>query len=173
MHVRRTLALALAVPLLLAGCSEDPEPRPKMPDPTPTSSEPSPTESESAKAESPEDFIRRWSDALREMQATGETAEFRALGPRCASCNSTADRVEQIYQAGGAIEWDGWDIVRVSARGDSDTDFVVLENSAPTRFRESKRAPWQTLNGGRTRHLVELERAGDSWVIARTAELAG
>ena len=173
MHVRRALALTSTVLLLLAGCSDDPEPEPKMPDPTPSSSGPSPTQSETPEAESPEEFIRRWSEALREMQATGETAAFRKLGPRCESCNATADRVEQIYDAGGAIEWDGWDIVRVSARDGSDTDFVVLENSAPTRFRESKGAPWQTLDGGRARHVVELERVDNSWVILRTAELAG
>lgn len=172
MHVRRALALTAVVPLLLAGCSDDPEPQPRMPDPPPSSS-PTPTASETVEAESAEEFIRRWAQALRDMQATGKTADFRELGPRCESCNAAADRVEQIYAAGGAIEWDGWDILRIAPRGDSSTDFVVVENSAPTRFRESRNAPWQTLEGGRTRHVIELESAEDSWVMARTAELAG
>ena len=173
MHVRRALALTLAVPLLLAGCSEDPEPEPKMPDPTPTSSAPSPTESETAEAESPEEFIRRWAIALRDMQATGQTADFRKLGPRCESCNSAADRVEQIYAAGGAIKWDGWSIVSIKPRGSGNTDFVVVEDSAPTRFREAKDAPWQKLDGGRTRHILELKNDKGSWVMVRSAELAG
>ena len=84
MDVRRAVALALVVPLLLAGCSED-EPEPKMPDPTPTSSEPSPspTESETVEAESAEEFIRRWQAAGDEMQVTGDTTEYDAMTPRC------------------------------------------------------------------------------------------
>ena len=58
MHVRRALALTLAVPVLLAGCSEDPEPEPKIPETTSSSPTPTPTESETPEAESPEDFIR-------------------------------------------------------------------------------------------------------------------
>ena len=77
MHVRRALALTLAVPVLLAGCSDDPEPKPKIPEPTSSSPTPTPTESETPEAESPEDFIRRWVEAGDEMQVTGETAEYR------------------------------------------------------------------------------------------------
>ena len=33
MHVRRILSLTLVVPLLLAGCSDEPEPTPKIPEP--------------------------------------------------------------------------------------------------------------------------------------------
>ncbi len=61
MHVRRALALAVVGPLLLAGCTGDPEPTPNIPDPTPSSSSPTATESETPEAESAEDFIRRWS----------------------------------------------------------------------------------------------------------------
>lgn len=171
MHVRRALALALAVPALLAGCSDDPEPTPKIPEPTSSSPTPTPTEPETAEAESPEDFIRRWSTALRDMQATGKTGDFLALGPSCEACTETADRVEQIYRAGGAIKWDGWEITSIRPRGSSN-EFEVAEVSAPTRFREADGEPWQRLPGGRTRHLIELEPAGQSWVVVRTAEIA-
>ena len=169
MHVRRALALTLAVPLLLAGCSDDPEPTPKMPDPT--SSSPSPTESETPEAESAEDFIRRWADALREMQVTGKTDVFRSLGPSCDSCSEAADRVEQIYADGGAIEWDGWSVLSIDPLG-TPNEFRVVERSAPTRYRESASSPWRRLAGGRTPHVIELDRAGSSWVVVRTAELA-
>ncbi|WP_139227590.1 DUF6318 family protein [Nocardioides alpinus] len=171
MHVRRALALALVVPLLLAGCSEEPEPTPKIPDPTSSSPSPTATESETPEAESAEDFIRRWADALQEMQATGETGPFRELGPACESCSETADRVEQIYAAGGAIEWDGWTILSIEENGASD-EFRVIERSAPTRFRESSDAPWKRLDGGRTPHVIQLESAGTSWLVVRTAEVS-
>lgn len=172
MHVRRALALALVVPLLLAGCSED-EPEPQMPDP-PASSEPSPSpsEAETPEAESPEEFIRRWAQVLREAQVTGDTGALRQLGPDCESCLDTADRVDQIYKAGGVIEWGGWKILSIGPIGDSNREFRVVEKSAPTRYRESSGAPWQLLSGGRSPHVFELERAGTSWLVIRTAELS-
>ncbi len=92
MHVRRALALTLAVPVLLAGCSDDPEPKPKIPETTSSSPTPTPTESETPEAESPEDFIRRWQEAGDEMQATGETAEYRALVRTCKACQTFVDQ---------------------------------------------------------------------------------
>ena len=89
MHVRRALALTLAVPVLLAGCSDDPEPKPKIPETTSSSPTPTPTESETPEAESPEDFIRRWAGAGDEMQVTGETAEYDACSRRCRPCKSS------------------------------------------------------------------------------------
>jgi hypothetical protein len=173
MHVRRTLALAIAVPLFLAGCSEKAEPTPKMPDPTESStSSPSPTESTTAQAERAEDFIRRWSDALRDMQISGDSQAFRELGPDCESCLETAKRVDQIYDAGGEIRWAGWTIHSIEPNGKAANEYRVVETSAPTRFRESADAPWQRLAGGRTRHVIELEPSSDSWVVVRTAELA-
>ena len=69
MHVR--LALAVAGALLLTGCSDDPEPTPKIPDPTSSSPSPTATESETVEAESPEDFIRRWAAVEAEMVPAG------------------------------------------------------------------------------------------------------
>ena len=64
-------------------------------------------------------------------------------------------------------------IVSIKPRGSGNTDFVVVEDSAPTRFREAKDAPWQKLDGGRTRHILELKNDKGSWVMVRSAELAG
>ena len=94
MHVRRALALTLAVPVLLAGCSDDPEPKPKIPETTSSSPTPTPTESETPEAESPEDFIRRWVEAGDEMQATGETAEFEPCRGSARPAQTFADQVD-------------------------------------------------------------------------------
>lgn len=172
MHVRRALALAVVGPLLLAGCTGDPEPTPKIPDPTTSSSTPSPTDSETPEAESAEDFIRRWSEALQVMQVTGQTEDFDALGPNCESCRAASDRVKEIYEGGGAIKWDGWQVLKIAPNGKAPNEFRVVEQSSPTRFRESPDADWQTLPGGRTTHVIELEQVGTSWLVVRTAELA-
>lgn len=170
MHVRRALALALTVPLLLAGCSDDPEPTPKMPDPT--SSSPSPTESETPEAESAEDFIRRWADENRRMFVTGDTAAFLALGPKCDDCRAIADSVKRIYGAGGRVFWDGWKIRDITRRGDpSSNAFRFVVDSSPTRYREASTGPWKTLNGGRGVQLIVLEESDDGWRVTESKEL--
>jgi hypothetical protein len=172
MHVRRALALTAVVPLLLAGCSEE-EPEPRMPDPPSSSSTtPSPTPSETVEAESAEDFIRRWADVMREMQASGDTEEFRDLGPDCESCTATADRIEAIYAGGGSVEWDGWTILDVGPNGESPDEYRVKVLSAPTRYRETAGGTWQTIEGGRSTRLLQLKQVDGGWLIARTAEMA-
>ena len=171
MHVRRALALTLAVPLLMAGCSEDPEPEPKMPDPTPTSSAPSPTESETAEAESPEEFIRRWASAEAEMENTGDTTEYREMSVGCRACTDLADLVEKWYAAGGFIKWGGWKILAIEVRDDSAAEYVVRVRSSPTKYKESAKGPVQTFDGGPGAHLLRLRSRGESWVVTRKAEV--
>ncbi|RYC05854.1 hypothetical protein [Nocardioides zhouii] len=171
MHVRRALALAVVGPLLLAGCTGDPEPTPKIPDPTTSSSSPSPTDSETPEAESAEEFIRRWAAIEAEMENTGKTADYRGLSSGCKACTDLADLVEGWYAAGGFINWDGWRIQSVKPRGDSGNEFVVKVRSSPTRYKESKSGPLKTFDGGPGAHLLVLESQGASWVVTRKAEV--
>src|SRR6478752_7311400 len=103
MHVRRTLALTLAVPVVLAGCTDDPEPKPKIPETTSSSPTPTPTASEPPQAESPEDFVRRWQATGDEMQRTGKSADYLKISPQCSACRSLAENVNDIYGGGGRI----------------------------------------------------------------------
>lgn len=170
MHVRRALALTVVIPLLLAGCTDDAEPTPKMPDPTTSSS--SPTATETPDAESAEDFIRRWVAVNREMFATGETQEFLALGPDCEDCKEIAATVDRIYGAGGTVKWDGWKVLQLAPRGDPSAHayrFVV--QSAPTRYRDSPTGAWKTLKGGRAVQLIVLAQVGPSWHVLESKEL--
>lgn len=172
MHVRRALALAVSVPLLLAGCTDDPEPTPKIPDPTTSSSTPSPTETETPEAESAEDFIRRWVEENQKMFATGETEPFLALGPDCDDCKDIAETVDQIYGGGGTVKWDGWKILEIAPRGNPSAHayrFVV--QSAPTRYRESPTSAWQNLKGGRGVQLIVLRPADGTWLVIESKEL--
>lgn len=171
-HLRRTLSLVAAGTLLLAGCSGDPEPTPKMPDPSSSSSTSSPTESETPEAESPEDFIRRWADTNQQMFVTGETDEFLSLGPNCDDCKKIAETVTNIYDGGGSVEWDGWTILDIAPRGAASANayrFVV--RSAPTRYRETSAGPWKRLEGGRGVQLIVLEPMESSWQVLESKEL--
>ena len=171
MHVRRTLALGLVVPLLLAGCSEDPEPRPKMPDPTP-SSEPSQTESETAEAESPEEFIERWVSASNKMQNTGETAEYLQISGDCPQCKQVASRVESAFDAGGFFRTDGWTVLEITERSQSAKRPVldVRVDSAPTTLKESKSSEKVRYPGGTLTYRFRL-RPGHPWAIAQLTQV--
>ena len=170
LHVR--LALAVAGVLLLAGCTDDPEPTPKIPEPTSSSPSPTATESETPEAESAEDFIRRWSDELQKMQATGETEAFAALNSDCESCSAAIARIEEIYAGGGTVRWGGYEILSIRPHGKAPNQFEVKVDSPPTRVREGPDGKWENLPGGRFTRLMELAEVDGGWVVTRTAELA-
>jgi hypothetical protein len=172
MHVRRALALTLAVPVLLAGCSDDPEPTPKMPEPTSSSPSPSPTESEEPEAESPEEFIRRWVEASNEMQNTGETAEYLELSGDCPQCKQVAARVEAAFDAGGFFRTNGWSILKITDRSRS-AKRPVLDlrvDSAPTTLKEAKSDEVVRYPGGILVYRFRL-RASSPWTIAQLTQV--
>jgi hypothetical protein len=174
MHVRRALALTLAVPVLLAGCSDDPEPTPNIPDPTTSSPTPTEPATEEPEAESPEEFIRRWVQVQNEMWGSGETAAFLAMGPQCADCRETAAAVDRIYSAGGTVQWDGWKVLNIEVRGSPRQNaFRFRVDSAPTRYRESPDGPWKTLDGGQSDQLIVLQPVGESWAVTQSKDLPG
>ena len=165
MHVRRALALVLAVPILLAGCSDDPEPEPKVPEATSSSPTPTPTESETPEAESPEDFIRRWVKAGDEMQVTGETAEYAAMTPKCQPCQAFVENVADVYERGGSAEFAGSQIVRLKRVGGSPPTYDLTKDLPETIIRRAEGEP-ETLPGGRTTIRVTLDTQGQQWVVA-------
>ena len=164
MHVRRALALTLAVPVLLAGCSDDPEPTPKMPETTSSSPTPTPTESETPQAESPEDFIRRWVKAGDEMQVTGETAEYDAMTPKCKPCQAFVENVASVYEQGGSAEFAGSKIVQLKRVGGSPPTYDLTKDLPETVIKRAEGEP-ETLPGGRTTIRVTLGKQDEQWVV--------
>jgi hypothetical protein len=167
MHVRHALALTLAVPVLLAGCSDDPEPTPKIPEPT--SSSPSPTEpaSEEPEAESPEEFIRRWVEVGDEMQVTGETAEYeRMVDESCDACASFVNSVRDVYSSGGSVEFEGARINGIRERDPMPPTFAVTKTLPRTVIRRGGNSTPETLPAGRTTLLVILKDRRRGWVVS-------
>lgn len=164
MHVRRALALALAVPALLAGCSDDPEPTPKIPEPTSSSPTPTPTESETPEAESPEEFIRRWQAAALKAQNEGDTSEYRAFGPKCKPCSDFADQVDQIYADGGAVRLASLRVVSVKPVG-AVGQFRLTRILGRTRVLNDEGEEQQSFEGGREVLSVFLKPDGEEWSI--------
>jgi hypothetical protein len=171
MHVRRALALAVSVPLLLVGCSGDPEPTPKIPDPTTSSPTDPVTETEEPEAESPEDFIRRWQSEALTAQNEGSTKAYRALGPSCNACSDFADQVDEIYGGGGSIELDGLQVVGVKAAGGA-RQYRLTRVLGKTRVLNAAGQEEQSFDGGREVLNVFLEKVGGEWRVENFLRVA-
>jgi hypothetical protein len=169
MHVRRALALTLAVPVLLAGCSDDPEPTPKMPEPTSSSPSPSPTESEEPEAESPEEFIRRWVEVGDEMQMTGDVAEFKRMSRNCQACAQVVAQVKSIYASGGSIEFSGTRVALLKEVAPEPPTFHVDLNTPETVIRTESGAVEQRLPAGVGKYLLTLNGKPGRWYVAAYA----
>ena len=165
MHVRRALALTLAVPVLLAGCSDDPEPEPKMPETTSSSPTPTPTESETPQAESPEDFIRRWQEAADEMARTGETGAFLRLSKGCQACTTYAQQVSDVFDKGGDVEFKGSEVVAVEEDAQRPPTFVVDVKASKLRINMPGEAP-QVFPAATQRYRMILKQDDDSFMMA-------
>lgn len=163
MHLRRVLALSLAVPLLLAGCTEE-EPTPDIPDPTTSSATPTPEETETAEAESAEEFIRRWQAAALAAQNEGRTDGYRAMGPRCKPCGDFADQVEQIYADGGSVRLEGLRVVSVESAGGAD-QFRLTRVLGRTTVLDETGQEQQSFDGGREVLNVFLAKANGEWRV--------
>jgi hypothetical protein len=168
MSVRRTLAATLAAGVLLAGCSDDPEPTFEPP------ASPSPSESESSSAEpeaqSPEEFIREWVMLDNAMTVSGETEEFRAASKGCDACESYADQVEGIYEEGGFIRTRGRTVVDVRPAQGRNAYELEIE-SAPTKYREMEGGPLRKLEGGAATFRLVLGKRNDQWVVIDEVQL--
>lgn len=160
MSVRRTTAAVLAAGLLLAGCSDDPEPRFE-----PTES-PSPTESSSSaapKAQSPEDFIREWFDVGTDMQNSGETDGFLQLSADCDACERFAADVERVYSDGGSIRIKSEKVRQIEPVGGNAFEVTVV--SSPTTFREAAGSKPDSFPGGSNTYRVTLVEQQEEWRV--------
>lgn len=112
---RRVAAAVCVLPLVLAGCAGDPEPKLAPPSETPTTESPS---SSAAPTREPWEkktnagavaFAKHWIAVFNEAQRTGDTDEMRALSAEsCGSCTGFARMLEDLYGNGGRLESEGW-----------------------------------------------------------------
>jgi hypothetical protein len=175
MHVRRALALAVVAPLLLAGCTGDPEPEPspKMPETSSVTPTDEPTETETPQAESAEDFVRRWVEVSNAMQNSGETEEYLRLSAKCGACRRVAQRVAAAFEAGGYARTDGWKILEITNRpgGSRVQTLDVRVDSAPTAFKEDASSDEQEFPGGEVLYRFRLN-GQPPWTVRQLTQVA-
>jgi hypothetical protein len=171
MVVRRILACAFTAPLLLVSACSGGNTSVADPPVSPRPSSSSPTGS--PHRESPEHFIRRWAAEDATMQNSGNTSTFRSLAIGCSGCEAVADRIDDIYGAGGNVQTHGWSIVRAyqSARHGKSRTVELIVDSAPTRYRPSSEASTKYLEGGREHFQVVIAPRSWSWVVSRFVQV--
>ena len=130
--IRTPLAVAALLAAGLAGACSDDDPKPDIADPTPSVSSTAPTEAstspttEPTQSADPVATVEAWVDARNEALATGDTARLRsATDPKCKSCMSLITSIEDVYEAGGSYDTQGWDVKSAKARQDAGTRPVV------------------------------------------------
>ncbi|HEX3296698.1 MAG TPA: hypothetical protein VHR85_07750 [Nocardioides sp.] len=167
-----SLAGALAAPIvLLAACGGDDASIADPPvSPHPTSSSPTGTPPH----ESPEAFIRRWAEAEKRMENTGQVEAYLALSKGCTACRNLTEQVSRYYAAGGFVKWGGWQIlsIKVNSRHNDATTYAVKNRSLPTTYQTSRDGRIRHFSGGVTTELLDLEPSGGTWNLSSKAELA-
>jgi hypothetical protein len=116
--VRRWAAVVATLPLLLAGCSDDPQPKFEPP----PSNSPSESESSSPQPQAWEvksekgavAFAKHWMGVLSgAMNGSGETSALRDISaPDCELCEDFAQRLDRIRSSGGFYRSDGWRVLQ-------------------------------------------------------------
>ena len=134
----RALAALAFVGVLVAGCTDDPEP--KIADPTPSSSSsvatPSPTVSEAADPEQAyREFIDTYVAAISDSLSTGDPSAWLAMSDReCKNCRGVAKSLRQAFAGGGSIEGAAWTVS--GATYETTTDLGAVWNVEIARAEE-------------------------------------
>jgi hypothetical protein len=166
--------------LVVAGCQSNPEPPPL--DRTSTSESPTPSPSPPVDAPPPlpdaakgtseasaKAFVRHYVELINFAVATGSTQAFTAVSDRnCVSCNAVADRVRNVYGAGGSIISDGWVIESIQTVPSQPTrapKFDVGLRLSKQIVRKAADSRPETFEGGKLPATFHLVRRGDAWFI--------
>jgi hypothetical protein len=104
-------------PLLLAGCSDDPQPRfEQSPSDSPSESSSDPAEPKAWEVKSEKGavaFAEHWMDVLSSAMNGGDTSALRDISaPECELCGDFAQRLDRIRSSGGFYRSDGWKVVQ-------------------------------------------------------------
>jgi len=165
---RSAVALSLSAVVLggTAACGQD-DPEPEAEN-RPTEAE---TTAAAVKDETPEKFIRRWLNASKAMQNTGDTTDYLAMSQNCANCKEVAERVRSYYDAGGGVSFQGHDIKSIEPYSNEKNRFLVKCEVGPTAYRTASAAPEQHFDGGREDYVVTLEMTVDGWQVLESTVL--
>lgn len=172
----RAVASSLALAAALSSCGGDPEPQFEAePSAEPSSSSPSASAEPEPWEERTDDgavaFVEHWIDEFNTMRATGDTETLDLISTAdCESCVGSIQLTEDLHEAGGGIETEGWRVLSVSepARRNSPTPvigFRVLQ--APQRLTREDGAKPEQFSGGRADLTAYVVWRSGRWQMNR------
>jgi hypothetical protein len=172
--IRRYVVAAVLLPLLAAGCSDDPQPKfePSASDsPSESTSDPAQPKAWEVKSEKGAvAFARHWVYVFNEAQRTGNTEPMEAIsGPGCGSCNGFVEMLDDLYADGGHLESRGWRVLEsVPAPGmparEAEVTMTILRT--PQRIHEGDGSKPESFSGGRATYAARLGWTGGQWQMA-------
>lgn len=187
-RVRRSLAVACVLPLLLAACSED-EPEPKMPKPTASTSpaaeetpvgpvEPTlPPEAEGDGVKAAEAFVPFFYETVDYAQTTGATKPLRDLSvPTCRSCKGGAEVIDRIHKSGGTITGGEHTVERAEVTGtrripgEGSIFYLAVDVSHTEQTVEGSKDLDGTYGAGTNELRYQVVRTEDDWQVLEWSE---
>lgn len=180
----RTLASIMVLALLLAGCTDDPEPKfadptsdPPTSEPTtsPTTSTPTSTPTQAPERLSPEETVRAWVDARNQLLRDGDPSAVDALSSTsCETCTELNRDIAAIYEAGGYFRTKGWIVEGARRKPD-----FRRSNEVATAIEFAGGVTLLKRGGEPRRYDAEknfidftLTREGGVWLVGRVVFLA-
>lgn len=163
----------------LSGCQSNPEPPPLEGAPTSASPSPSPTEAAptlpaEANGTSPASakaFALHYVNTVNYSMRTGDTpALIDIAAPRCSTCAAIIRQIDEVYEAGGRLEGDGWKPISITYfRTGGDTPALVavgIEISPQVAYTSPSSSPSRSPKS-RGNLDLHLDRNASGWFVRR------
>lgn len=136
-----------------------------------------PPEAEGTSPAAAKAFVRHYFDQINYAALTGDTATLRALSTDdCESCDAIASNVERIYNGGGRMETDGWQLTVVSpvpSRPGLRPAFDLgVRQNPESIYKSPGAANPRKYPGGRLAMTIYLAWSGTQWEVDRLDEVA-
>ncbi len=116
-----------------------------------------------------EQFAGYWVEQVNEATTTGETEDLRALGlESCDVCSDFPQQIDDIYEAGGRVESEDWEIKSVVPEAGATADEVgmlVTVVVPPNTVYATDEAEGKEFPGGDQRFRMIIVREQDHWMI--------
>ena len=164
----RSIALAIAAVLLLASCSDDPEPI----EPTASASEQpatsAPAMPDAARRDTPSGaatFVSYWVEVSNFASQTGDTEELTRISDEtCEGCETYIDLYEKTYAAGGYFRGSEWRLSEVEVEPGDNEHLVSAHVDAPVgTFKKTRNSEVQRGNQEDSDLVFGVSYTNDSW----------
>ena len=161
----RSIALAIAAVLLLASCSDDPEPI--EPTTSPSSERIAPTLPSKAEKETPDGaiaFVAHWIATFNFAVNAGAVEGFKTLNePGCEGCKSYEDEIVRLNRNDAEVRHFKW--IGGKASLTEERQLEVAIRSSDYQVRDSETDDWATVKGARQQLGFELIWSDGHWKV--------